>query len=151
MAQQRNKHINFTVDTASFARTLTRISQRTERDLDTEVLTSTAELKAGVQKGWPRLTGTSVGAWEGPLRFGRLHWGIRNSVVYAHVIEFGGYPGVGPKTIQFAGEILADGIVVNEGIYPRQKPAAPVRRNLAQVGPQFRQNIRAIVRRNWRR
>ena len=69
---------------------------------------------------------------------------------YAGVIEFGGYPGVGPKTERVGGQQLAPGIEINDGIYPKQRPAAPVRRGLAKEQRAYIRGLRQILRKHWR-
>jgi len=104
----------------------------TIEDVDKEFLHQATLLRNDIVRGWPVDTGASRAGWQGPIRRGYAHYEVVNNFVYAPIIEFGGYPGVGPKT-QFAGGVAnAERIDFNPGIYPTQKPPAPVRRALSK-------------------
>ena len=103
-----------------------------ERDLDAEMQRQTTLLRNDIVIGWPVDTGVSRAAWQGPRKRGFAHYDLINNVVYSPVIEFGGYRGVGPKTAELGAELLPGGIQINGGIYPIQRPAAPVRRALSK-------------------
>jgi hypothetical protein len=90
-----------------------------------------ARVLADTKVGWPVDTGFSRAAWVGPRRVGALEYQLSNSAPYAAVIEYGGY-NLGPKTAPAGGETLPGRIYVNRGNYPRQRPAAPVRRALSK-------------------
>lgn len=108
------------------------------------------DVKADIQAGWPVASGASRGAWDGPKRVAPRTYILVNPVVYAWVIEYGRYPGVGPKTEKISGMDLGEGFRVNAGIYPRQKPAAPVRRALAAHSVDLRRRLLAAQRQAWR-
>lgn len=103
---------------------------RVEADIDPEIQRQTSLLRNDIVAGWPVDTGTSRSAFQGPIPLGFAHYGITNNIVYVPVIEFGGYPGIGPKTSEQGGQTLPGGIPINRGIYPTQKPSAPIRRAL---------------------
>lgn len=90
------------------------------------------ELRDDIIEGWPVDTGASRAGWQGPTKVGVAHYRLRNDYDYAAVIEYGGYPGVGPKTEQVGSHVLPGGVAVNGGIYPSQRPAAPVRRAISK-------------------
>ena len=70
---------------------------------------------------------------EAPRRVGQGEWEFRITANYAGVIEYGGYSGVGPKTARQSGEQLDSDVSINPGIYPTQRPSAPLRRGLAKT------------------
>ncbi len=83
-------------------------------------------------EGTPIDKGALRNAWQGPTKIGDAHYQMKNERDYATTVEFGGYPGVGPKTEKVGAFTLADGIQVNAGIYPTQRPAGMVRQALAK-------------------
>lgn len=89
-------------------------------------------LRDDIVEGWPVDTGASRAGWQGPTKVGHAHYRLRNDYDYAAVIEYGGYPGVGPKTERVGSHVLPGGVAVNGGIYPSQRPAAPVRRAISK-------------------
>ena len=148
-----NKVITFDFTKAEhlFERVVRRYIRAMDAEVDAFVGTAAARLRRNVQHGWPVDSGLSRAAWDGPTRVGVAAYRIANHSPYAGVIEFGGYPGVGPKTQRIGGRPLGAGLEINDGIYPKQRPAAPVRRGLAHERPAFVRGLRTIMRKNWRR
>lgn len=103
---------------------------RAEADEVTRV--EAGHLRDEIIKGWPVDTGASRAAWQGPTKVGHAHYRLRNDIDYAATIEYGGYPGVGPKTERIGAHVLPGGVEVGGGIFPKQKPAAPVRRAISK-------------------
>ena len=89
--------------------------------------------------GWPVDTGFSRASIEPPRRVSKGHWQFSITAAYAGVIEYGGYRGVGPKTAQQSGEQLGDDVTINPGIYPIQRPSAPLRRALVKTKREMRE------------
>jgi hypothetical protein len=87
---------------------------------------------ADIKVGWPVLTGLSRASWLGPRKVAPLTYQLSNALIYSKIIEYGGYH-LGPKTIPAGGETLPGNIMVQRGIFPRQRPAAPVRRALSKA------------------
>jgi len=85
---------------------------------------------------WPVDTFASRGGWQGPIPIeglsGEIGFLLKNEFDYAAVIEFGLYPGVGPKTALQPTTILPGEQTIHRGIFPTQKPHAPVRRALSR-------------------
>lgn len=121
-----------------------------ERDLDKLVFRHANILLTSIVRDWPVDTGVSRAGWRGPERDrsipGAISWKVVNFVSYAPVIEYGGYRGIGPKTAREGSEVLASGIQKNQGIYPTQKPSAPVRRNLARRTFEIKKDINRLLR-----
>lgn len=101
-------------------------------EVDAIMREETGLLRDDIIRGWPVDTYASRGGWQGPYRVGEAHYQLRNEYPYAVTIEYGGYPGVGPKTAQQGAQVLPGGVEVNGGIYPTQRPAAPVRQGLSR-------------------
>ncbi len=118
---------------AAFRAWLNRYVQRYPQEAEQIVFKVAAEVLADTKVGWPVDTGASRAAWVGPRRIDTLTYQLSNPFRYASVIEYGGYRGVGPKTVATGGETLQGSITVNRGIYPRQRPAAPLRRALSKA------------------
>lgn len=89
-------------------------------------------LRDEIIEGWPIDTRASRAGWQGPTKVGHAHYRLRNDYDYAPTIEYGGYTGVGPKTEKVGSHVLPGGVAVNAGIYPSQRPAAPVRRGISK-------------------
>lgn len=119
-------------DTAFRAR-LNGYVQRYPAQAEQIVFKVAAEVLADAKVGWPVDSGASRAGWIGPRRIDTLTYQLSNPFRYARVIEYGGYRGLGPKTVEAGGETLPGSITVNRGIYPRQRPAAPLRRALSKA------------------
>lgn len=92
-------------------------------------------MRSDIVEGWPVASvngGSSRAGWQGPIKVGHAHYQLRNEYPYAATIEFGGYPGVGPKTEKVGAHVLPGGIQIRGGIYPSQKPDAPVARAISK-------------------
>ena len=86
--------------------------------------------------GWPVANpggGYSRGSITAAEKVAERHYRWRITAVYAGVIEYGGYRGVGPKTAAHGTHTLPGGIEINEGIYVTQRPTAPLRRALSKI------------------
>lgn len=106
----------------------------------------TGQLRDEIIKGWPVDTGASRAGWQGPLQKGYAFYELRNEYPYAATIEYGGYPGVGPKTEKVGAHVLPGGIQVRGGIYPSQKPAAPLARAISKRIVAFKTELGAVIR-----
>ena len=95
--------------------------------------------QADTVRGWPVDKGFSRASIESPSKVAKGHWEFHITAAYAGVIEYGGYPGVGPKTAEMGPEDLGDGVDINAGIYPTQRPQAPLRRALAKTRREIRE------------
>jgi hypothetical protein len=84
-------------------------------------------------EGWPVDTGYSRDTIEPPSKIADGHYRFRITASYAHVIEYGGYRGVGPKTHQEGGTNLPGRVDINPGIYVNQRPSAPLRRAESRI------------------
>jgi hypothetical protein len=142
--------IEFTLDLTRFNRKVSALASHAEQDALQVVMAVAADVLADTVQGWPVDTGLSRGAWWGPRRVGPAAAQIGNPVRYARVIEYGGYRGVGPKTVRVGGQRLPAGLSINPGIYPRQRPAAPLRRALATNYGHMTRLLRERLRRRWR-
>ena len=141
----------FQLDVARFNRQLTRFVHASQDDAEQIVYAIASDVLTDTKIGWPVDTGLSRAAWWGPRKIGPATFQIGNPMGYAHVIEFGGYQGVGPKTHQFGPERLRGGFTVPGGIYPRQRPAAPLRRALATHWGRMTDELKASHARRWGR
>ena len=124
---------------------LARLVQQMPAQADRVVFTVAQEVLSSIKRGWPVDTGVSRNAWIGPTKVAPAAYQLSNPYIYARVIEYGGYPGVGPKTERTGGETLPGGFDVNAGVYPVQVPHAPVRRALARHYGQIAQKLGEIV------
>ena len=78
----------------------------------------------------------SVDTISEPTRVGVAHYRFQITAPYAHIIEMGRYPGVGPKTarqIPYTISVPGENVTIPAGIYPTQKPSAPNKRGKAKV------------------
>lgn len=108
-------------------------AEKKGKDLDVTVGEVATEWAASTIEGWPVDTGYSRASIEAPRKIGYAHWQFRITADYARVIEYGGYRGVGPKTVSKPAEILPGGIAVGGGIFPSQRPSAPLRRGKSKI------------------
>ena len=87
--------------------------------------------------------------WKSPVRFGRLAFKIATNVPYAPILEYGGYTGVGPKTVKSSPRIFGSGITVGGGIFSTQAPHGMIRRTFAEEGQRLIGEIRIAHQRRW--
>ena len=113
-------------------RDMQKLARRQFRSLDRIIQEQANLLMDDIKIGWPVDTGASRAAWQGPIRNEFAGYSLRNQIVYAAVIEFGGYRGVGPKTSEVGAFLLPGGIFVDGGIFSIQRPPAPVRQALSK-------------------
>ena len=123
---------NFDQAIGRLTRDIEAYARKVNADLDREFLRQATLLRNDIVIGWPVDTGVSRAAWQGPIKEGFAQYSLRNNVVYSPVIEYGGYRGVGAKTAELGAQFLPGGIQINGGIYPTQRPAAPVRQALSK-------------------
>lgn len=124
---------------------LTRKVEKTKEDADALVLKHAYLLYNYIVENWPVDTGFSRASITPPERIGFAHYRIRITAAYAIIIEYGGYRGVGPKTAQEGGIILPGGIQIGPGIFPIQKPYAPVRRGLSRIMVSLEKDLKEAV------
>ena len=82
-------------------------------------------------------------------RVGRLTYATGYTLPYAPVLEYGGYRGVGPKTVELGGGAIDEEFIAGAGIYSRQAPLGWVRKALAQARPLLAPTILDLVQRGW--
>jgi hypothetical protein len=119
-------------DDTAFRGRLNRYVAQFPAEAEKVVFKVATRVLSDIKVGWPVDTGASRAGWVGPRQIAPLTYQLSNPFVYARVIEYGGYPSPGAKTAPAGGETLPGGIVVQSGIFPRQRPAAPVRRALSK-------------------
>ena len=134
-----------------FERNIQAFIRRNEQATDRIVLKVASNVLASIQEGWPVDTGVSRAAWRGPVRIASARYRLSNPVRYAPVIEYGGYPGIGPKTERIGPVTFPGGLRVGSGIYPTQRPHAPVRRALSRHRRDIRNEIQQEMDRTWGR
>jgi hypothetical protein len=127
-----------------FTQRLSAYAAQVGENAEQAVFEVAADVLADIRIGWPVDSGDSRRAWIGPRKIAPLTYQLSNPYPYARVIEYGGYPGVGPKTSRYGGSSLPGGIAINPGIYPIQRPAAPVRRALAKAYGQIGKRLQAL-------
>lgn len=107
-------------------------------------------VRATIVATTPVDTGTLRDSWSPVTRGSEaLTWSVSTDLVYAPVLEYGGYPGVGPKTVALGGGTIGAGFVGNAGIYSTQAPLGWVRRALAHAAPGFLNAIGHAVTTAW--
>ena len=144
------KMLSFETNIQQFARSLAQFARVTERDLDGIVAGTAAQVLADTQRGWPVDEGVSRAAWRRE-RVGFAHQRLRNPTVYARTIEFGGYRGTGPKTERIGpASLLPSGLRTDAGIYPSQRPNAPLTRALNRNLAAMERDTYAMLQRRWR-
>lgn len=133
-------NVNANVQTGALAKAIGSFEDRVESNFDDELRKEAGLIRDDIIKGWPVDSYASRGGWQGPLKIVG-GYELRNDYPYAPTIEYGTYPGVGPKTVEVGSTTLPGGIEVNAGIYPSQRPAAPVRQALSKSRLRFSRDI----------
>lgn len=105
--------------------------QRVRQAIDADIQAQAGLMRDDIVTDMPVDTGALRASIQGPNKIADGHYQVVVGAPYAWVVEHGGYPGVGPKTVKIGDFILEEGIAVEGGIFPSQKPAAPVRRAIA--------------------
>ncbi len=119
-------------DAAGLGNLIEAFAAQKRREIDEAFREQAGLLRDDIIKGWPVDTYASRAGWQGPTKIGEADYQLKNDYPYAATIEYGGYPGVGPKTHEVGAFVLPEAIQVNGGIYPTQRPAAPVRQALSK-------------------
>lgn len=130
-----------------FSRLIAEYAREVKDDINTVLGEVMTEWQAETIRGWPVDKGYSRSTISTPRNEGQGVWSFSVTAEYAGVIEYGGYRVVGPKTHQVGAQVLPGGIAVNGGIYPTQRPAAPVRRGMSKVKSQIGSILASKVRR----
>lgn len=145
-------NVRLLVNQERFTRRLQQFVRTHERDADRAVFEVATDVLGDIVEGWPVDQGVSRAAWRGPVRGSvQLSWKLTNPIRYSRVIEFGGYPGVGPKTERIPPVTFPGGIRVAGGIFPTQKAHAPVRRALSKHQGEITVKLGEALRRRWGR
>ena len=76
-------------------------------------------------------------------------YSVTYDLPYAGILEYGGYPGTGPKTVQLGPADVGADFLAGAGIYSRQAPHGWVRKALVHVKPQLHTRVLAAVRTVW--
>ena len=74
---------------------------------------------------------------------------IENPTRYGPTLEYGGYRGVGPRTVALGGGDLGLGFQAGAGIYSRQAPLGFTRKALVGAWPQWQRRLTNILRQAW--
>lgn len=80
---------------------------------------------------------------------GPFTWETGYDLPYAPVLEYGGYHGVGPKTVALGGGNLGAEFVAGAGIYSKQAPLGWVRKALAAQAKPLRRRLATAVHAAW--
>jgi len=126
-------------------RLLQRYARTVEADIDVVLREHSTVLRNDIVTNWPVDTGASRAGWQGPIRVAYAHYEVVNNFDYAPIIEFGGYPGVGPKTVLITATTLPGGIPVAGGIFPSQVAHAPVRRAISAANVNVRLALSRVL------
>lgn len=116
---------------------ITNIYIETEKNADKEAKRLIDLWRDDTESNWPVAevdSKDSKGTIQQPTRESVASYRFEITAPYAHVIEYGRYPGVGPKTARrIAQPIPGTDLVIQAGIYPTQKPTAPNLRGAAKA------------------
>ena len=115
--------VSIALDVTRFNRRIARYIAASGQDVEAATLQVATEVLADTVEAWPVDSGASRAAWWGPRRIAPAAFQIGNPVVYAKVLEYGGYRGVGPKTEARGGTQLAGVGAVAPGIFSTQAHA----------------------------
>ena len=142
--------MTMTATATRFASRLQGFARRMADDGSKAVQAQAVALRAELVATSPVDTGYLRAHWS-PVTPGSspLAWKVQNSAPYAPILEYGGYRGIGLKTVGLAGGSLGAGFVAGAGIYSRQAPLGFVRRALANTAEPLRVRIRTLLGRAW--
>lgn len=142
--------ITMTATAARFTSRLQGFARRMADDGSKATYAQAQALRTELVSTSPVDTGSLRDHW-GPVSPGAspMAWQVSNSAPYAAILEYGGYRGIGPKTVGLGGGSLGEGFVADGGIYSRQAPLGFVRRALANTAEPLRVRIRTVLSRAW--
>ena len=141
--------MSFKINTKEFRRAVSRFLDVTERGTDDVMLEIATRVKVGILQKTPIDRNRLFTSWVGPTRQAAGQYRIANDRPYALVVEYGGYPGVGPKTVKLGPRDLGHGFTANSGIYSTQAPHGMVRRTLAQETEGIAERISEMHKKHW--
>lgn len=82
-------------------------------------------------------------------RRGKLRWQLDYPLPYAPILEYGGFRGIGPRTIHAGPADLGAGFQAPAGIYSKQAPLGWVRRALVATEKPWHERIHNAIRQAW--
>jgi hypothetical protein len=144
--------LDMTTAATQFAQDMQRFVQQVRANATTAVHAQMAATRAVLVSTSPVDTGALQGQWgavQDDSSGDVIAASVENTAPYATILEYGGYRGVGPRTVQLGGGDLGAGFVAGGGIYSRQAPLGWVRRGLAQARAPYRQRLLQAVHTAW--
>ena len=143
-------HINMVPASMKFTSRMREVWHEVEVEGNKAVEAQTRNVRQMVIATTPVDTGRLKASWSPATNRGRLTWGFGTHLDYANKLEYGGYTGVGQRTMRLGGGDLGAGFIAEAGIYSRQAPLGFVRKALAKNAPQFLLRVENVVRRAWK-
>lgn len=140
--------VTIVLDTKTFIKAVKDYLAATDRTMDSYVKEIAYRVRTRLRAYTPVDTGRLVGNWAGPTKTADNEYTVSNDTPYAAVVEYGGYPGVGPRTVELQGRDLGEGYNAEPGIYSLQAPHGMVRRALADEARNLKLLTDAI-KKNW--
>ena len=139
--------VTLTINSAQFAQLVGRFLAAMQQETEQWIATLTARVRA---MGYtPVDTGRLQNSWRSSM-LNPLTGEVRNATPYARVVEFGGYRGLGPKTVRTGRTALGGGFTAGPGIFSSSAPTGMLRRALAEEGKEMLQTLKDILRKRWR-
>jgi len=149
MAQPR---ISIEVHSDVFARRIATFLRQTDQDTRHTLAFIALRVRSSIIRRTPvGATHRLQRGWKAPVQVDQFTMKITTSVPYAPILEYGGYPGVGPKTAALSARELGHGLRAEAGIYSLQAPHGMVRRGLAENAGYLLEEIRTSHQRRWGR
>ena len=144
--------LNFTGITARFTSDMRTYAQRVQTEGAQATHVQMADVRQVVIATTPVDTGFLQAHW-GPVEDvsagSMIAYRIQNPTTYGPIVEYGGYRGVGPRTIAVGGGDLGAGFHAGGGIYSQQAPLGWVRKALARAWPQYHVRLRMVLKQAW--
>lgn len=120
-----------------------------EAQLEIAIRQTIEEVGQAMDRNAPVDTGALKADRSPVTQSDKLTWGTGYSLEYAPILEYGGYRGVGPKTLALGGGDLGAGFVAGAGVYSKQAPLGWVRKSLAVGGQRIKSRVDTIVQKSW--
>lgn len=141
--------LDFSRSITAFTGRLTQFLAQTPAETDTIVRTETEDLLGYLRRTAAVDTGAYRASWGSPEARGPQAYAVTNTQPYAVVLEYGGYRGVGPRTVRLGARDLGEGFVAGSGIYSTQEPHGHVRKGLVRTKPRLLRRLAAGHQRRW--
>ena len=140
--------VTFEINSQAFVRAIYAFLTATNQDTERWIETLTQRLRIRIMGYTPVDTGRLRNSWRS-RKVHATEGRVSTDVEYAPVVEYGGYKGVGPRTVQAGPFAFGMDLVAGPGIYSTQAPGGMVRKAMAEEGKAMLAALAKLHQQKW--